>query len=295
MAKIKDGFRGSRAIVLPASVIAGIDEDPFASKLYITDIGYYPHARHHYRARREASGQYVLIYCVDGRGWFEVGGRTHNIAANQLFILPRGIPHAYGADPHDPWTIYWLHFNGEMAPFYAEGHDEPTSIPPNDESRIMDRLSLFEDIFRVLENGYSRENIHYACSCLYHFLGSVKYIGKFRESAGRQEHSKDVVERAIAYMKEHIEKNLPVEELCAYLGYSSSYFSNLFRSRTGYSPKSYMLQLKVQAACRLLDFTDMKINQVCHKVGFADPYHFTKMFTRQMGSSPIKYRNKAKG
>ena len=44
MPRIKDGFKGERAIVLPAFLIEELKQDPLGSELYITDIGYYPHA-----------------------------------------------------------------------------------------------------------------------------------------------------------------------------------------------------------------------------------------------------------
>jgi hypothetical protein len=47
-APMKQGFTGERSIVLPAMTIEAQQQDPLASSLYITDIGYYPHAYCHY-------------------------------------------------------------------------------------------------------------------------------------------------------------------------------------------------------------------------------------------------------
>ena len=64
----------------------------------------------------------------------------------------------------------------------------------------------------------------------------------------------------------------------------------MFKRQTGHSPLAYFNLLKVQTACRLLTSTDMKVNQICHKVGIDDCYYFTRMFTKAMGLSPRKYR-----
>ena len=71
MPRIKDGFKGERAIVLPAFLIEELKQDPLGSELYITDIGYYPHAYFHYRKRdTEEVTEFILIYCMEGEGWF---------------------------------------------------------------------------------------------------------------------------------------------------------------------------------------------------------------------------------
>ena len=46
MIKRKDGFSGERALVLPASIIHTMENNPLANALHITDIGYYPRAEH---------------------------------------------------------------------------------------------------------------------------------------------------------------------------------------------------------------------------------------------------------
>ena len=67
MIKLKDGFSGERALVLPQITVKMMEDDPLLSVLHITDIGYYPKAQHHFRERKEPVNQYVFIYCILGR------------------------------------------------------------------------------------------------------------------------------------------------------------------------------------------------------------------------------------
>ena len=53
MVKLKNGFTGERALVLPRMIVDKLEEDPLTSMLHITDIGYYPKAKHHFRERKE--------------------------------------------------------------------------------------------------------------------------------------------------------------------------------------------------------------------------------------------------
>lgn len=295
MIRLKDGFNGERALVLPQSIVREMEEDPISSILHITDIGYYPKAWHHFRERKEPIAQFVFIYCMEGAGWFRLENQTYPVAANQYFILPAGKPHAYGANEDSPWTIYWIHFKGKLASHFAKQCTRPIEIKPGTHSRISNRIEMFEEILRTLEMGYSHENLLYACSIFYHYLGTLRYLQQYRDAANRNSQKEDIVTATIHFMKENIEKKLTLQEIVAHTGYSSSHFSVLFNQRTGYTPLTYFNQLKIQQACHLLDFTDMKVNQVCYKVGIEDSYYFSRLFTKVMGISPSEYKKMKKG
>jgi AraC-like DNA-binding protein len=295
MLKRKDGFSGERALVLPPTVVHDMEQDAYASLLHITDIGYYPKAYHHFRERREPINQFVLIYCLEGRGWFQSGTQEYAVRENQYFILPAGLPHAYGADENDPWTIYWIHFKGTQAPFFAAKQNRPMDVRPSLHSRISDRIALFEEIIRTLELGYSRENILYACTVFHHYLGSLHCIQQYRDVKKDESQQTDIVTAAIHYMRENLEKKLALGEMAEHAGFSTSYFSLMFHRRTGYAPLAYFKQLKIQQACKLLDTTDMRINQICYKIGIEDPLYFSRLFSQTMGLSPRAYKRMKKG
>lgn len=295
MIKRKDGFSGERAIVLPPSIVQEMENDVYSSILHITDIGYYPKAYHHFRERNEPINQFVFIYCIEGEGWFKTGSHEYTVSENQYFILPAGIPHTYGSDDNNPWTIYWIHFKGKLASSFARNQDRPIEIRPGLHSRITDRIELFEEIFRTLEMGYSRENLLYACTVFHHYLGTLHYIQQYRDVKKDESQKNDIVTAAIHYMKENLEKKLSLDEIAEHTGYSASYFTAMFNKRTGFAPLTYFNQLKIQQACKLLDFTDMKINQICHKIGIEDTYYFSRLFSKVMGMSPREYKKMKKG
>lgn len=295
MIKKKDGFQGERAVVLPPMLVEMEEQDLMCKGLFITDIGYYPKAEHHYRVRDQGVDQYVLIYCVDGSGFYVVDGKRYEVKKNQYFVLPAYKPHEYGADKGKGWTIYWVHFRGVAAPVFAEGANTPQTINVTMNSRISDRINIFEEILTTLHFGEGIDDLRYASSLLIRFLASMRYIGQFRRAkAGQQPFSAstdiDVVEQAIHYMRENIENSISIKEVLHYVGYSQSHFSTLFKNRTGMSPLSYINHLKVEHACYLLKTTDLKVNQICYKVGIEDPLYFSRLFSKVMGMSPTKYK-----
>ncbi|WP_455584258.1 helix-turn-helix domain-containing protein [Bacteroides sp.] len=297
MPRIKEGFKGERAVILPAFLIEELKKDFLGRELYITDIGYYPHANFHYCERNsEEAKEFVLIYCVEGEGWFELDQRRHIVTANQFFILPKQKAHAYGSNTNHPWTIYWMHFNGEKAAFFSTGFDCPCSITPEEHSRIKDRLTLFEEIYSSISSGYNKNYMLYATTSLFHFLGSMKFIGEYRDCrTTRDIGSKDVVQLSIHYMQENLNRKIRLPEIAREVKLSVSYFSNLFEEKTGSSPLRYLTYLRVQEACHYLDFTNLKISQISPLVGYDDSLYFSRIFTKTMGMSPSEYKAKKKG
>lgn len=296
MAKIKSGFPGERAIVLPSAIIEEFCKEELGKLLYITDIGFYPKAGYHYRSRSSKEAmQYILMYCVDGNGWLETEGTQQKINAGEVVILPKGQAHKYGSNAGNPWTIYWIHFDGEMAAYFCEGLEKPLLLTTRSDSRIGDRLELFENIYGSLKNGYSKTNLNYSVSVLFHFLGSLKFLDAFRGSKSTEGLAQDFVSGVIHFMRENIQRNLKLEEIAAYAGYSVSHFSMLFREKTGYPPLYYFNQLRIQAACHHLDFSSLKINQIAMATGFEDHFYFSRIFSKIMGCSPSEYKKRKKG
>lgn len=300
MAGQKDGFSGERAYILPPAWLAELDSHPLGSLLHMTDIGYYPVAHNHFRRRDIPIGQYVLIYCRSGCGWYAIDGCRYQVTSDSYFVLPPGVPHEYGADPEDPWTIYWVHYRGTMAGTLLPSTHGPVEVRPGQSSRIADRIGLFEEIMATLERGYTNESLIYACATLSYFLSTLRHIDSYRaaragckDGADTQDSGK--VDAVIRYMSENLERPLKLADMAEYVGLTSSYLSHLFTSRTGQSPMTHLRQLRISHACHLLDFTDLHINQICHKVGISDQYYFSRIFTATMGVAPTEYRRRPKG
>jgi len=56
---LKEGFLGQKMIVLPEDVKKELRSNPFTRGFYITDIGYYPNAKNHYRKRNNGAKEYI--------------------------------------------------------------------------------------------------------------------------------------------------------------------------------------------------------------------------------------------
>ena len=111
--KKREGFKGQKAIVIPRQILnTRCAKNDLISALYVTDIGYYPKAKFHFRERDHGAEQHILIYCHEGEGRVIIRKTEYNIRSGDFFIIPMKVAHTYEADNKNPWTIYWVHFKG---------------------------------------------------------------------------------------------------------------------------------------------------------------------------------------
>jgi len=286
----QDGFPGQLSFVIPDRIQTLIRQNPACNDLYITDIGYYPKASHHFRERKEGINQTILIYSVGGKGTIIVLGKEVQLNADHFFIIPEGVSHAYYADGKDPWSIYWIHFTGGKAKHIARPILQQVPVMRSNISRINDRLELFNEIFQSLARGYSMESLEYVNLSLPRLIASFTHLSQYRSL--NEQVTKDPVSQSISFMIENLNRKLKLEELSSAVKLSTSHFSRLFSSRTRHSPIDYFIQLKIQRSCRLLDNTNLSIAEVAREMGFEDQFYFSRQFRRVMKMSPREYRQR---
>lgn len=293
MVRRKEGFEGERLISLSERELEKYAEDPFIGNLYLRKIGFLPHAKYHFVSKEKGCDYYILLYCVNGKGWYQVHGKRHSLHRNQFVILPAHVPHSYGADDADPWSLYWIHFRGKMASQFMMPNDEPGLIEPSEKSRIQVRINIFEELYHSFTFAYLKKFMQYTSSCLYLFLSTFTLLEPFRH-VNFQTSDKSFSAKVSHYMLENIHEKLTLHQLASYFHYSSSHFSMLFRKETGASPIDYFLRLKIQKACQYIELSDMKLYEISTALGFESPTYFSRLFTKYMGIPPTAYRLREK-
>jgi AraC-like DNA-binding protein len=291
MEKKKDGFKGQKVIVIPDNVLSGYCSiNPLISGGYITDIGYYPKAKYHYRIRPEGIDQHILIYNTEGFGWAEVGDKKYYINPGDFFLVPAGESNRYAADEKNPWSIYWIHFKGSSADAFVKSFFEKSNSYAGKLPYNQQRVDLFDQLYKRLERGYSDDNLSYVNMILWHFLSSFLFHDVFNENTVGY-HTDDPVNQSILYMQEKITSILSIQDLAAHVNISPSHYASIFKKKTGFSPIEYFNHLKAQRACQYLQFTSMRIKEIAYNLGMEDPYYFSRLFTKVMSISPKEYRN----
>ena len=95
----------------------------------------------------------------------------------------------------------------------------------------------------------------------------------------------------IRHMEQHIREAEISNKLLAELGgMSVNAYARLFKEQTSYSPRKYLIRMRVEKACNMLHHSELSIDQIASACGFSDRYYFTRIFTRTMKISPGAYR-----
>ncbi|MBQ2935638.1 MAG: response regulator [Lachnospiraceae bacterium] len=109
------------------------------------------------------------------------------------------------------------------------------------------------------------------------------------EQARGSESSKPV-RIAKQYILQNFNKNISLEEVCEYVGFSVTYFSALFKKETGEGFAKYLTKIRMEEAKNLLRETGMPVAEICERVGYNDRKHFTHTFHKYTGVNPAEYR-----
>jgi two-component system response regulator YesN len=100
----------------------------------------------------------------------------------------------------------------------------------------------------------------------------------------------DVVILVELEMKKNYRDNLTLKSLADKYFVNSVYLGQLFKNKYGCSFKSYLNNLRIEQAAKLLDSTNKKINMIAEEVGYSDVDYFTEKFIAFKGCTPAKFR-----
>jgi transcriptional regulator GlxA family with amidase domain len=148
-------------------------------------------------------------------------------------------------------------------------------------------LRIIHDLRRALET--SPEN---ASDIARKFLGHIAS----RDSAGSEcvrgglaPWQKRKIER---HLTENLERSIPMEELAGEVKLSVSHFCRAFKKSFGETPHTYLVQLRLALARRLMLTTGDPLSQIALSCGFADQAHLSKLFRRILNDTPNAWRRR---
>ena len=101
----------------------------------------------------------------------------------------------------------------------------------------------------------------------------------------------NLVSMITQYIEENYMTDLCLEQIADEMGVTAKYVSRVFRNNTGMLLTDYINEVRINKAKELLRDTNMKIQDICTKVGIENRTTFLRVFKKVEGVSPTTYRN----
>ncbi len=289
---------GNQSLIIPEDVLQRQAQHPLLSRLQVTKAGVFVQTRDHF-IERSGIPEAIMIYCQGGQGRLQLAGQLLQIVRGDLLAIAPGLPHAYGANPQDPWLIQWLHFRGDaVSSLLAEcglAPDSPILHLRDDRSDCQAAASarsvgpLLAQCREAIGAEFSLAHQLLAAASLQElFARLILYSRCGNESLNRNAD----IESAIAYMQAHFAEKLTLDQLAALCSLSKYHFIRQFKARTDLTPLAWLNQLRLRRACEQLETTRASIQEISQKLGFASPYYFSTAFRQATGLSPRTYRQR---
>lgn len=240
-----------------------------------------------HRIQRETYPGHELILCISGRGWVQVNGKRHEVGADELVWVNCHHPHAYGANPKEPWELYWIRIEGrplEKVANLLEIRSQPVIRSLN----AHQAAGEFERIFRHMTG--TRPSDAALVNSAVTALIALAFEARLSDPDMIRPELPMPVQKALEKMRLYFHTPIRVAELSVLAGMSESHFSRLFKAAIGTSPIDWLRRERINQAKHRLIESDDAVKEVARQVGYSDQFFFSKDFKKMTKLTPTQFR-----
>lgn len=215
----------------------------------------------------------VLLLVFDGVLRFTENGVPQTVGAGNYYIQRRGLLQRGDAVSEAPRYLY-VHFRGEWS-------EEAASLAPRGSFSYAKLQRLMEELDSLSHRG----------------APYVLKAGKFYELLAalyQQRPTESVADRMAAYLERESGRAVSIEELCGAFHFSKNHVINLFKKAFGVTPILYLNRVRLRKARYDMEVTSDPIEEIAARCGFGNYSHFYKLFCRETGTSPHKWRERTR-
>lgn len=275
------------------SGIAGnpLDENDYTSSksLFINNCGLIRlDGSNRMNSFRNGRNDYMLFYLWSGKGAFYINGRAIEMTDGELFIWRPGEKLWFYLEQGYESQHYWLHFSGSECNEIINtcGFD---SKPYCNIGQNQSFVNLLGKIIHEIQRNGKCSNL----LCNAYFLEALCLVSDILHPD--MEASTNVVSSkispALEEMSMHFFENHPTSYYAQLCNLSLSRFIHLFTELTGITPNNYITSKRIEHAKMLLNTSSMPIADISFSVGYSDPLYFSRIFKKNTGCSPSKFRH----
>ncbi len=267
------------------------------------------HALNSFHSHQEVE----LIYVHSGEGTFSIGDLSRRISSGTMILIGANVPHLFkfetnryydyamkhGKTP-PPLQLSTLHFDLNKL-----GKDF-LSLPENQILLnllaaaksgliIQDKTkALATQHLKLLETASDFEQI----PLLLQLLNTLATYEDISHSVATKE-SKTITFKKIdetrltmiyLYTMDNFYKEIKLKDIASIVHMVPNAFCHYFKSRTGRSYFDFLIEVRIEHACKLLRETNDSVNSICTDSGFSNLSNFNRYFKQQIGKAPLAYR-----
>ena len=240
--------------------------------------------------QREHYPSYLLVYTYQGSGEFIYRGEHYTLSAGDAFLIDCNEPQYYGTKNPEGWTQSALHFYGGNSGHIYETlfRDLPPVFHLSNEQEFQ---RLLEDILRYQTTPSVQHDFKVSLA-IQKMLG---YLYANQSAATDNVEYPDFIRYIMHYMENNYQQELSLNELANMASMSKYHFCRQFKKYTSFSPKKYLINLRISHARMLLTSTDIPAYKIGILVGISNEANFIHLFKENVGLTPNEYRKQFEG
>lgn len=273
-------------LAIPQNIRMKWMKHPAFADLNVFSCGYFENAHGHKWTRSDLN-EGVLIYCVEGKGFYTYDNKTYAVNAGDILYCPPLTQHSYHTENTSAWTIYWMHVCGTKLPFLTAQIGLAPENPIRSIGIRSELITLFRDLLHRFDPTSNEKTRLLSNSQAQLILATICAQPDLPQQITRYT---KLTTQLIHVMHEHMATPLTIDDLAKFADISPSYVHRIFKQVTGFSPIDYYNRLRVRTACSMLTVSNQPVHKIASRLGFQDTYYFSRLFKRISGLSPTQYR-----
>lgn len=244
------------------------------------------------------------LYCViQGHGTRMAGDTLLSFAEGDVALIPPSMHHHWNYEPSsadDKGCVHYL-----MVAFshsliqkcietFPELRNRLTGVTFPTEALIFGPESS-RTIRQALSQMNGMDELGRLCT-MFHLLPTV-FTATDYTFAGkpvRIERNVRRMQQISTYVMAHYVHPISLDDIATEMGMNRSAFCTYFKRHKGITFMQFVTQYRLNTACGLLKHSQKSISEIGYLVGFCDLPHFIRVFTKEKGMSPSKYRKQSK-
>ncbi len=255
------------------------------------------HAPGFFGELRDDFSKFALI--IAGRARWEGAGHSFLVSPGTLFHIPAGVPHTNRDLPHDPVTLYVIHYRRGLLSNELTEHISSLGMLSIDLGRSqINQASEVRSLYRRMLFEQDTQQPSWESliqSCLIDLAVRSLRLASPKAAAPSTvfESGGDSAERVALYalsLHQCFHRQQTLEEAARSVGLGPRRFTALFRQVTGQPWAKYVQSLRLEHAAKLLMETQKPIIAAAFESGFEDLSHFHHVFKATYQMTPLKFR-----